>query len=120
MSERRRLVMDLDGTLCEQVDTRTSPDGIRAYRYAAPKRDVIAQVNRLHREGWIVTIHTARGMRTFSHDVQQVERYLRELTEDWLSEHGVEYHRLVFGKPPADLYVDDKSLRPDEFSSEDH
>jgi hypothetical protein len=27
----------------------------------------------------------------------------------------VKYHALVMGKPPADLYIDDKAVRPDEF-----
>ena len=32
------------------------------------------------------------------------------ITRDWLSRHSVPYHELIFGKPYADFYVDDKSV----------
>lgn len=116
MSEKKIVVVDLDGTLCEQVDTRTHPMGIYAYVLAAPKLDVISYVNELYDAGWRVYIHTARGMRTFNGDVNEVERELRSLTEQWLKAHGLKFHWLSFGKQPADMYLDDKAVRPDEIT----
>ncbi len=115
MSEQRRIVMDLDGTLCEQVDTRSSEKGVHAYAFAAPMVDVIERVNRLYDKGWHVTIFTARGMRTFNGNIHAVVRALWTLTDTWLKENGVKYHELRFGKPPGDVYVDDRGMRPDEF-----
>ena len=33
-----------------------------------------------------------------------------EVLIDWLSRYKVKYHQLIFGKPLADLYVDDKAM----------
>jgi capsule biosynthesis phosphatase len=106
----RRLVMDLDGTLCEQTA------GGDAYWTAKPKKDVIAMVNRCYDEGWHITIHTARGMRTHNGDVKKIVELYAEKTHDWLIDNGVWFHELLFGKPPGDRYVDDRSMRPDEFA----
>jgi hydroxymethylpyrimidine pyrophosphatase-like HAD family hydrolase len=41
-------------------------------------------------------------------------KYL-ELTQKQLKEAGVEYNTLVMGKPPADFYIDDKAIKPEDF-----
>ena len=49
----------------------------------------------------------------------RVEKYiyllLAETTSDWLKNNGVKYHRLMFGKPNGDYYIDDKNLSIKEF-----
>jgi capsule biosynthesis phosphatase len=107
-SERKHLVMDMDGTICEQTWNNT-------YHLAKPVQDVIDKVNDLYDAGWHVTIYTARGMRTCKGDVKEVERRYKVITEEWLLKHQVMYHRLVFGKPPGDLYVDDRGMTPSAF-----
>lgn len=105
----RRLVMDLDGTICSVM-------GYEDYSKVKPIPDVIMKVNDLYERGWHVTIHTARGMNTYDGDVALVEANLRSITEKWLLENGVKFDVLLMGKPAADVYVDDKSLQPFEFS----
>lgn len=104
----KKLVIDLDGTLCTQM-----PGDL--YHLALPFHDMISRVNVLYDAGWHVTIFTARGMNRFKGDVSQVESSLGDMTRDWLLKNGVRYSRLMFGKPPADLYVDDKGMSPHEF-----
>ncbi|MNG12378.1 hypothetical protein D3C84_959880 [compost metagenome] len=53
-------------------------------------------------------------MLTHAGDVQKVIDDVGSITEIWLSEHGVRYDELVFGKIYADVYLDDKALRPEE------
>lgn len=101
--------MDLDGTIC-------SSHGFDDYSKVKPVFPVIEKVNELYERGWHVTIHTARGMNTHNGDVVAVEHALRKLTEEWLDTHGVMYDVLLFGKPAADVYVDDKSIQPFAFS----
>lgn len=103
----RKIVVDIDGTLCE--DTK----GLN-YDDAPPKRDVITWVNELHAAGIYVIIFTARGMHSCNGDVEMIEQRFRHITTRWLERHGVMFDRLVFGKPSADVYLDDKGLRPDE------
>ena len=85
---------DIDGTLC----TNTEGD----YERAEPQPDVIRRVNALHDAGDKILLYTARGSTTGID--------WRAVTELQLKEWGVRYHSLQFGKPTADLYVDDKAV----------
>lgn len=107
MSSRKTLVIDLDGTLCEQVSY--------PYDDPAPRPRAIARVRELHEAGWIVIIHTARGMNTHGWDVRKAAKALYERTATWLARHGVPYEILMFGKPPGDTYVDDKGMHARDF-----
>lgn len=108
MSEFKKIVVDIDGTLCEETH------GLE-YECALPKQDVIDKVNSYYLAGFEVTIFTARGMYRYNGDGALADRELRKITERWLKNNGVMYHRLLFGKPSADKYIDDKGIRPDEF-----
>jgi len=110
MNQLKKIVVDLDGTLCE--DTRG-----KNYVNPEPKLDVIELVNWYYDQGCDVTIFTARGMGRFDGDGNACDKNFRSLTQDWLEKHGVKHHRLMFGKPAADVYIDDKGMRPDEFIS---
>jgi spore coat polysaccharide biosynthesis protein SpsF len=86
--------IDIDGTLC------TITDG--AYGLASPYRDVIAAVNGLYDAGHRIILLTARGSGT------GIDWRIR--TEEQLRLWGVQYHDLRFGKPSADIYIDDKTI----------
>jgi SAM-dependent methyltransferase len=85
---------DIDGTLC------TNTDG--DYEKAEPFPDTITLVNQLVEAGHDITLFTARGSTT------GVD--WREITEGQMAAWGVRYTRLLFGKPFADVYVDDKGI----------
>ena len=95
-----RYVFDLDGTLCKT-------EGVE-YSEAVPDREMVALVNALYDGGHTIIIDTARGSGTGE------KWHLRTATQ--LNEWGVRYHTLRTGvKIPADVYVDDRGLRPTEF-----
>jgi capsule biosynthesis phosphatase len=106
---RPTIVVDLDGTLCEQ--TRGGDE----YANAAPRRDMIEKVNEYHDRGWRVVIFTARGMNSRNGNVWQAIEDYHGITTTWLYANGVKYHELQFGKPAATWYVDDKGMSPDDF-----
>lgn len=85
---------DIDGTLCTNTEGR--------YALARPFRRAIARVNALHRQGHRILLCTARGSSTGID--------WKALTRRQLKAWGVRYHELHFGKPSADLYVDDKAV----------
>jgi len=91
---------DIDGTIC----TQTNGD----YASAKPFVTRIAHVNALHDAGNTISLFTARGSTTGID--------WRVLTEEQLAEWGVRYHTLIMGKPYADLFVDDKAIRADDYS----
>jgi len=89
------IAVDLDGTLCEgEFWGEGEP---------LPKKDIIAKVKEMYFKGHHIHIHTAR------------KEIYRPHTTAWLMKHRVWYHSLVMEKMPADLYIDDKTVRPDEF-----
>ena len=53
-------------------------------------------------EGNKIIIHTGRHWNHMEDTIKQ------------LKDHGVKYHTLVMGKPPADIYIDNNAIRPEE------
>jgi len=102
-----KYVFDLDGTICTQEKSEE-------YHLALPVWPVIRKINDLYGAGHEIMIFTARGMNTYQDERKAIERYA-EMTHDWLIDNGVKFHRLQFGKPAADVYIDDKAMTPDEF-----
>lgn len=102
---RMKLVIDIDGTLTLPDDSG-SPD----YAAAKPRKLAIKKVNELWTEGHAIVLFTARGMNSCDGDARAAEEKYRELTEEWLRTNRVNYDELVFGKPSADYYVDDKNM----------
>lgn len=108
MSRRKTLVIDMDGTICTQVERED-------YEKAEPRLEVIRKVNQLWMDGWDVIVFTARGMTSLRGDVGAIEQKYRKMTEEWLDNHRVCYTKVIFGKPSADVYVDDKGQSIEEF-----
>jgi len=90
---------DIDGTLFKTLGSD--------YPNSQPLPRRIAVVNRLYEEGHEITLFTARGAHSGID--------WRELTEEQLSRWGVRYHRLILGKPHADIYIDDKGVSDRDF-----
>jgi len=88
--------VDIDGTLLytKLIDDRYIVTGVNA--------DLIDQLNQGHGEGDIIILHTGRHWKHLTTTIKQ------------LKTAGVIYDTVVFGKPPADVYIDDKAIRPDE------
>lgn len=103
-----KYVFDLDGTICSQ-------ESYGMYHMARPINRMIKRMRQLHADGHTVVIFTARGMETWKGDVVAIEKDLRKLTEDWLLKWNVPYDQLIFGKPSADVYVDDKGIQAFDF-----
>ena len=99
-----RIVFDLDGVICELKKPNES------YGEVKPKLDVIKLVNELHSNGDHIIIHTGRHMRTCNGNVDEVIKKVGKITKDWLKKNNVKYDELIFGKPHADMYIDDLGL----------
>ena len=84
---------DIDGTICSNTNGE--------YDLATPFEEVIQKINSLYDNGEIIKIMTARGASS--------QKDHTKLTKKQLSEWGVKYHELKFGKP-YDLIIDDKAL----------
>lgn len=88
-----RYAVDVDNTLL-----LTNGD----YTLSTPIQHRVDAVNRLFDEGHHITLFTARGQRS--------GKDYSELTKQQMETFGVKHHRLLFGKPDADVFIDDKAL----------
>ena len=91
-----KYVVDIDGTICTQAEN---------YAEAMPLLNRIERINQLYDEGHTIVYFTARGTETGID--------WREITERQFKMWGVKYHDLIFGKPAADYYLDDRMLNLD-------
>jgi capsule biosynthesis phosphatase len=100
------ICFDLDNTLV------TYPSVPGDYTTVKPITRMIELVRRLKEEGHTVIIHTARRMATHKNNVEAVIRDIGDLTIQSLKDLDIPYDQLIFGKPLADAYVDDRAVNP--------
>jgi len=98
-SHKSKFVFDIDGVIASFRDDLN-------YSNSTPRTEIIEIVNKLHDKGNMITLFTARGYKT---DIDW-----RQLTEKQLRDWSVKYDELLFGKPSADYYIDDKMISIDD------
>ena len=95
--EKKKIVIDVDGvvaTIVEGLD----------YSKAKPIKKNIHLINDLKKSGMKIVFFTARGSETGIN--------WEGITKDQFKKWGILYDQLIFGKPAADLYIDDKGAVP--------
>ncbi|CAF3039080.1 unnamed protein product [Rotaria sp. Silwood2] len=70
----------------------------------------IQLVRELHRAGHYIIIQTARRMKTREGNAGAVIADIGQVTLETLAEFDIPYDELLFGKPYADVYVDDSAI----------
>lgn len=100
-----RIVIDLDGTICPIKKTGESYQDLPVHEGAVKK------IQELRKGGHYIIIQTARNMATCESNLGKVMKNIGKITLEWLENHQVEYDEIYFGKPNADLYIDDRALR---------
>jgi hypothetical protein len=102
-----KMVFDIDGVLCDEYH----PD----VNHRHPYIDRINTVNQFYDNGHTIVIYTSRGMNSCNDDAVASDLKYRSITEKQLAGWGLKYHSLFFGKPNADIYVDNKNLLLQDF-----
>lgn len=100
-----RICIDLDGTICELRKNGET------YADVLPKKGAKEFIDKQVADGHIIIIHTARNMQTQNHNVGKVLKNVGKITLDWLEKYQIQYHEIFFGKPNADITIDDRVLR---------
>ncbi|MCX5746883.1 MAG: capsular biosynthesis protein [Proteobacteria bacterium] len=100
-----RICIDLDGVVCQLKQPG------QTYADVAPIDGAIERLRALRGAGHHVILYTARHMKTCDGNVGLAIARIGKITLDWLARHEVEYDEILFGKPWADVYIDDNALR---------
>ena len=106
----KNLVMDIDKTL-------TLGDN-KDYNLVSPNIEVIKKVRQYKSNGFNIILFTARNMRTHNNNIGRITAKTLPTIFKWLDKYNVPYDEIYVGKPwcgNEGFYVDDKTIRPDEF-----
>ncbi|KAK3985140.1 putative phosphatase [Cladorrhinum sp. PSN332] len=102
--KKRRFCFDLDNTLVGV------PEISGDYSTCPPIDKNIRLVQQLYNAGHYIIIQTARRMRTHKGNVGSVIADIGLVTLNQLAKYNIPYHDIHFGKPYADVYVDDLAV----------
>ena len=106
-----RIVIDLDGTICPiRNEGETYADLI-------PHEGAAEKLREFSKNGHYIIIKTARNMGTCNSNLGRVMKNIGLITLEWLNKHNIEYDEIFFGKPNADLYIDDRAFRYTDWHS---
>ena len=105
-NNKLRICFDLDNTLVSY------PAIPYDYSTVKPIHKNIDLLTKLKNSGHEIIIHTARRMKTHNHNVGKVIKDIASITIETLEKFNIEYDELIFGKPYADIYIDDKAINP--------
>lgn len=106
-----RICIDLDGVIC-----RLRRPG-EQYADLEPVPGAVEKLCALRSAGHYIIVCTARHMKTCSGNVGQVIARQGRITLEWLARHGIEYDEIHFGKPHADVYIDDNAVRFEQWAA---
>lgn len=96
-----RYAIDIDNTI---VITKNSD-----YTNSVPIQHRIDRVNKLYDDGNTIYLFTARGSGS--------GKDYTEFTKKQMDSFGVKYHKIIFGKPDVDVFIDDKAVTLSEWDS---
>ncbi|HEC64010.1 MAG TPA: hypothetical protein ENI23_01810 [bacterium] len=87
-----RIVIDIDGTICEEKPTFERV-------LAKPLNGAISSIKTLKDQGHFIILYTARGWAEY------------EMTYLWLTNRGIPFDVLLMGKPIYDVWIDDRAIK---------
>lgn len=108
------LVIDIDGTLC--------PIKKKEERYIdlIPYKNMVDKLIEYHNAGVKIILFSSRNMNSYNGNLGLINKNTAIVLHEWLEKWNIPYDEILFGKPwPGHhgFYVDDRSVRPDEFIS---
>lgn len=103
--EKKRICLDLDGVIAG-----FKKEG-QTYLDVEPIPGAKEKIDALHEAGHYIILHTARHMKTCNGNLGQVNARISQITFRWLEKHQIHYDEIYFGKPWADIYIDDNAFR---------
>jgi capsule biosynthesis phosphatase len=100
-----RISIDLDGVICQ-----LKKEG-ETYENLLPVNGAPQSLKALKDAGHYIIINTARHMKTCQGNLGLVTARISLVTLNWLEKYEIPYDEIYFGKPHADVYIDDNAYR---------
>lgn len=106
------LIVDIDGTLCPIK----RPD--QSYADLEPYPEMVKALRAWQRRGYRIILATSRNVKTHQGNLGLINMHTAPVLFAWLKKWEVPCDEIHFAKPwPGErgFYVDDRTVRPDEF-----
>ena len=103
-SKKLRVCFDIDNTLVSE------PQMPGDYSSVEPITKNIEFLRFLKSQGHTIILQTARRMKTHGGNVGKLVAEVGKITFDTLEKFNIPYDEIYFGKPYADMYIDDKAI----------
>lgn len=105
-------VFDVDGTLCpiKKAEER--------YEDLVPYPEMVDRIRAYKAQGAKIVLLTSRNMNSYNGNIGLINANTAKVLLAWLDKWEIPYDEIVYGKPwPGHhgFYVDDRTVRPDEF-----
>jgi len=100
-----KICIDIDGTIC---NLRKAGE---EYKDVLPKQGAVEKIKSLKASGNYIILLSARHMATCGGNVGLVIARQGKTLLEWLNKYEIPYDELWFGKPHADIYIDDNGFR---------
>ena len=114
--EKYTFVFDIDGTLCPIKKKEEK------YEELVPYSDIVNKLRDYKEKGAKIVLFTSRNMNTYSGNIGLINKNTARILTEWLDKWSIPYDEIIYGKPwpgHKGFYVDDRTVRPDEFLNMD-
>lgn len=106
------LIFDIDGTICpiKKKD--------ETYEELVPFQRVVEKLRYYKKNGAKIILFTSRNMNSYQGNIGVINKNTARIMLEWLDKWEIPYDEIIYGKPwpgQKGFYIDDRSVRPDEF-----
>ena len=105
-------VFDIDGTICPIKKKEEK------YEDLVPYPEIVEKIRYYKDNGAKIILYTSRNMNSYKGNLGLINKYTAAVLNEWLAKWDIPYDEIVYGKGwPGHMgfYVDDRTVRPDEF-----
>ncbi len=105
-------VFDVDGTICPIKGKEEN------YADLIPYPAMVKKIQECHKHGARIVLYTSRNMKSYNGNLGLINKHTVPTMLEWLKKWDIPYDEVYFGKVwpgSKGYYVDDRSVRPDEF-----
>lgn len=105
-------IFDIDGTLCPIKRKEEK------YEDLVPYENMVQKLRYYKENGAKITLFTSRNMNSYGGNIGLINKNTARVLMKWLEKWDIPYDEIIYGKPwpgHKGFYVDDRTIRPDEF-----
>ncbi|MBD5539899.1 MAG: capsular biosynthesis protein [Lachnospiraceae bacterium] len=112
MYEGLTFCFDIDGTLCPIKKKEEE------YIDLVPYKEMLDKLKEYKEGGAKIVLFTSRNMNSYNGNIGLINANTAKVLLKWLEKWEIPYDEIIYGKPwpgHKGFYVDDRTVRPDEF-----